>query len=81
LLAVQLGHSVAGAVVIVEPPYEVRQRAWERAYVLRQEFDEFLLMEQRIRAEVVIQTGPEHLGWNEIGEMACLYSAIAGARV
>jgi hypothetical protein len=67
--------------VIVPPPYEVQQRAWERAYVLRQEFDDFLSLDQRIRAEVVIQTGPRHLGWNEIADMVGLYSVIAGVRV
>jgi hypothetical protein len=66
--------------VIVSPPPLVRQRAWERAYVLRQEFDDFLSLEQRIHAEVVIQTGPDKLGWDEIGAMVCLYAAIAGVR-
>ena len=49
--------------------------------MLREEFDEFLSLEQRVRAEVVIQTGPAHLGWSEIGEMVCLYAAIAGVRI
>lgn len=81
VLALFERYSAAGAVVIVEPPYEARQRAWERAYVLRQEFDEFLSLEQRIRAEVAIQTGPGQLGWNEIADMVALYSVIAGTRV
>ena len=81
MLALHDGHSVAGCGVIVSPPFEVQQRAWERAYVLRQEFDDALSLEQRIRAEVVLQTGPEHLGWNEVGDMIALYSVIAGVRV
>lgn len=81
MLALHDGHSAAGCGVIVQPPFEVRQRAWERAYVLRQEFDDALSLEQRIRAEVVIQTGPDHLGWSEIADMVGLYSVIAGVRV
>lgn len=81
MLAVLGRYSAAGAVVIVPPPFAVQQRAWERAYVLRQEFDASLTLEQRIRAEVVIQTGPAQLGWNEIGDMVGLYSVIAGVRV
>lgn len=82
LLALLGGNSAAGfRCVIVAPPYCVQRRAWERAYVLRQEFDEFLSLEQRIRAEVVMRTSPERLGWNEISDMVGLYSAIAGVRI
>ena len=67
--------------MIVAPPFEVQQRAWERAHVLRQEFDDWLSLEQRIRAEVIIQTNPEQIGWSEISEMVGIYSVIAGVRV
>lgn len=65
---------------IVKPPFEVQQRAWERAYMLRHKFNDCLSLEQRVRAEVTIQTGSEHLGWSEIGDMVTLYAAIAGVR-
>ena len=67
--------------MIVAPPLEVQQRAWERAYVLRQEFDDWLSLEQRIRAQVIIQTNPDRIGWSEISEMVGIYSVIAGVRV
>lgn len=81
MLALHVAYSAAGATVIVQPPYEVAQRAWERAYVLRQEFDDWLSIEQRIRAEVVIQSKPEHLSWSEISDMVCIYASVAGVRV
>lgn len=67
--------------MIVPPPFEVQQRAWERAYMLRQEFDGWLSLEQRIRAEVIIHTNPDRIGWSEISDMVGLYAIIAGVRV
>jgi hypothetical protein len=66
---------------IVAPPYEIAQRAWECAYVLRGEFSDRLTLEQNIRAEVVLNAGPLHLSWAEIGDMTALYHLAVEVRV
>jgi hypothetical protein len=65
--------------MIVPPPYDVQQRAWECALVLRENFE--LPIEGAIRAEVVLRIGPERLGWDEVRDMLQLYSATARVRV
>ncbi len=65
--------------MIVAPPNEVQQRAWECAYVLRADFDELLPLEQRVRCEVVLRSAA--LGWENCQEMFRLYDVVAGVRV
>jgi len=66
---------------IVPPPYEVQQRAWDCAYVLRADFAGRLPLEQRVQVEVIYRTHPEGLGWQEVAAMLVLYREIAGVRV
>ena len=62
----------------VSPPYEVRQRAWEAAYTLR---DEAIPLAARVRIEVAFRTGPDRLGWRECQDMLVLCRAWWGERV
>ena len=49
--------------------------------MLRQEFNERLMLEQRIRAEVVLSVSPDRLGWAECGYMLTLYHSVVVVRV
>jgi hypothetical protein len=64
--------------VIVEPPAEVRQRAWEAAYVLR---DQGLPLAERVRVEVAYRIGPDRLGWHECRDMLLMCRQWWGERV
>ena len=50
----------------INPPYECIRRAWECAYVLR---DEALAIADRVRVEEAYRAGPEALGWQDCREM------------
>jgi hypothetical protein len=63
----------------VPVPHIIQARAWECAYILREDFADRLTLEQRVRVEVAYLSDP--LGWAECGDMLGLYSAIAGVRV
>lgn len=55
--------------ILVPPPFEVQQRAWEAAHVLRADFAERLALRDRVRIEEVYLTGPERLGWHDVQAM------------
>jgi hypothetical protein len=63
---------------LIAPPDEVRQRAWEAAYTLR---DQDLPLAARVRIEVAYRTGPDCLGWQECQDMLVLCRAWWGERV
>lgn len=63
---------------IVAPPWQVQQRAWECAHVLR---GEPLPIEQRIQVEVIYRTHPDRLGWPELAQMFVLHSETFDVRV
>ena len=65
----------------VPPPWQVQQRAWECAYILKQEHWDALPIEQRVYVEVVYQTYPDDLGWHEVARMLVLYGETADVRV
>jgi hypothetical protein len=67
--------------VIVVPPFLVQQRAWECAYVLREEHDERLPLADRVRCEEVLRAGPDALGWQDVQAMLRLAGEAIGARV
>lgn len=60
------------------PPWQVQHRAWECAYVLR---DQPLPIEQQIQVEVVYRTHPEGLGWLDLSRMFVLYGETFDVRV
>lgn len=66
---------------LVPPPYEVQQRAWECAYVLREEFADRLPLESRVYVEVVYRTPTDGLGWHECARMFVLYGEFVDVRV
>lgn len=66
---------------MIEPPYEVQQRAWDAAFVLRQEYADRLTLEQNIKLEVLTMMAPERLGWSEIGEALALWALTVAVRV
>ncbi|MFH5927054.1 hypothetical protein [Roseomonas xinghualingensis] len=55
--------------MLIRPPFEVQQRAWEAAHVLRADFADRLLIEDRVRIEEVYLVGPEALGWADVKTM------------
>jgi hypothetical protein len=55
--------------MIVPPPYEVRQRAWEAAYCLR---DQRLPIAEQVAVEVAYRLGPDLLGWQECQDMLAM---------
>jgi hypothetical protein len=63
------------------PPYEVQRRAWEAAYMLRQEFSDRLTLEQNITLEVLTLYAPERLGWRETGDALSLWAMTVKVRV
>ncbi len=65
----------------VPPPFYVQQRAWERAYVLSEDFAERLTPEGREACREVAGADPARLTWPEIGAVAHLYDAIVDRRV
>lgn len=65
----------------VPPPFEVQQRAWECAYMLREEFADRLSLEHRIYVEVVYRTPADGLGWHECARMFVLYGQHVEVRV
>jgi hypothetical protein len=62
----------------VHPPYEVRQRAWEAAYVMR---DQPIPLADKVRAEVAFRIGPDRLGWAECRDMLAMCRVYWGERV
>lgn len=64
--------------MIVAPPFEVRQRAWEAAYVMH---DLPIPLHDRARAVVVLLGGPDALGWEECRDMLCMCRSYWGWRV
>jgi hypothetical protein len=67
--------------VIVVPPFHVQQRAWEAAFVLRQDFDSEIPLSERIRCEEVMRAGPDALGWQDVQAMLRLAREAIGERV
>lgn len=65
----------------VEPPYEVRHRAWECALVLTEDFSDRLTLEQLVRMHVLVLMSPDRIGWSEIGDALSLYSLVVEVRV
>jgi hypothetical protein len=63
--------------VIVPPPAEIQQRAWEAAYTLR---DQGLPLAGAVRCEVAYRLGPDRLGWDECRDMLQLSRAWWGER-
>lgn len=53
-------------------PFEVQQRAADRAWALTQDFVARLSLEQLVRMHVILMVGPERLGWSECGEAIAL---------
>jgi hypothetical protein len=66
---------------IVPPPFVVQQRAWECAYVLHQAFFDRLDLEARVRVVVVLGTGPDGLGWDDLAAMFVLFGETVAVRV
>jgi len=66
---------------IVAPPWQVQHRAWECAFVLREEFWDELPIEHRVYVEVVCRTHPEGLGWLDLARMFIVYREHAHVRV
>lgn len=66
---------------IVAPPEILRQRAWECAFCLRDEFADRLVLEHRVNVEVVYRAGPDGLGWRDIAAMLVLYGHAVEVRV
>ena len=66
---------------IIPPPYEVQRRAWDAAFVLRQEFADRLTLEQNIRMEVMMRVAPERLGWAECGDALATHAMVVMVRV
>lgn len=64
--------------MIIPPPFDVTQRAWECAYSLR---DQPLPLHERVRVEVAYRLGPDRLGWAECQDMLGLSRAYWGERV
>lgn len=67
--------------MIVQPPYYVQQRAWERAYQLREEHSDKLPLAKRVFVEVSYRVGPEGLGWEDIAQLIALYAECMRVRV
>jgi hypothetical protein len=67
--------------MIVAPPYYVQQRAWERAYQLREEHGGQLPIEHRVFVEVSYRAGPDCLGWEDIAQLIALYAECMQVRV
>ena len=65
----------------VRPPAAIQRRAWECAYVLREEFADRLTPEQNIRAEIARFVHPDRLGLGEACDMIALYHVRVDARV
>ena len=63
------------------PPDDIRRRAWECAFVLREEFWDSLALEHAIAMEVILRTGPDALGWRECGEAFRIFGSVAETRV
>lgn len=61
-------------------PYEVQRRAWEAAFVLRQEFADRITLEQNIRMEVILRVAPFRLGWAECGDALATLTLAVMAR-
>ena len=62
-------------------PELVRRRAWECAICLREEFNDRLSLEERIRAEVVLRQGADRVGWRAARDMFALYGLVVEQRV
>jgi hypothetical protein len=66
---------------LIAPPFVVRQRASDAAYVLRHDYSDRLTIDQRIRKEVIGRVAPERLGWREIGDALATYAQVVEVRV
>lgn len=66
---------------MIQPPYEVQQRAWECAASLKELWWDLVPLEQRIYIEVIYRTGPEGLGWHELKQAFVLYGQFVEVRV
>ena len=66
---------------VVPPPYEVAQRAWECAYVLRTDHHDRIPIRDLVYVEVAYRTGPEGLGWHEIARLFVLFGDYVRVRV
>ena len=66
--------------IVVAPPAELQRRAWECAYVLREEHADDLPIDQRIYVEVVYRTPYEGLGWHEIARMFVIFGEVVCVR-
>jgi hypothetical protein len=62
-------------------PYAVQQRAWDAAFVLRQDFSDRLDLATNIRMEVIQMVAPERLGWTECGDALATYALVTEVRV
>lgn len=65
----------------VPPPFVCQQRAWDCAYVLKQDAWDAMPIEWRIYVEVVFRSHPTDLGWHEIARMFQLYGETFDVRV
>jgi hypothetical protein len=64
--------------MLIAPPFEVRQRAWDAAYVMA---EQPIPLAERVQAYVVLQLGPDRLGWDECRDMLRLCREYWGERV
>lgn len=62
-------------------PYEIQQRASDRAFMLRQEYSDRLTLAQNVEMEVVSMYAPERLGWQEVGAAIALWAMVIEVRV
>ena len=65
----------------VAPPYAVRQRAWEMAWVLVSDFGGRLTREGAEACVEIVARGEAALGWPEIGAVRRLFNAVVAERV
>lgn len=66
---------------MIPVPEQIGRRAWEAAWVLRQEYADRMTLEQNIRMEVIRMVAPERLGWAECGDALATYSMVVEVRV
>jgi hypothetical protein len=72
---------VSSISVVIPPPPTVRDRTWELAWVLTQEFADRLLDDRGGgEASRVVRADPDRVDWNQAGSMHRLYGRLVETR-
>lgn len=62
-------------------PFEIQQRAWDRAWALTEDFADRMTLEQLVQMHVIRLVAPERLGWAEVSLAVAVWAMTVEVRV